>query len=153
MADLYQRPPRAPQPGHPPATCTFAAGRSPPRRIDEQPFTVDARHAGDLLWRRDRDGRQHPSWRSQRRTYTDAVVAGSERRILSRRSRSAGVATADGSALWLRDDQRRSAKSRPTFTSQLDATHACDPSPTSLLWPWHADIALSQKSQGAGLPS
>ena len=50
-----------------------------------------------------------------------SVVAGSQRRILAP-IRRAGVATLMDRALSARDDQRRSAKSRPTFTSQLDAT-------------------------------
>ncbi len=41
-----------------------------------------SRHAGDLLRRRDRDGRQHLSWRSRRRAHADAMEPGSQCRLL-----------------------------------------------------------------------
>ena len=87
VADVCRRSPSAPQPRHPPAPGTFAPGRPAPRRIDEQPSTVIAGNAGHLLWRRDRHGGQHPSWRSQCRTHTDAMVAGSQRRIFPQPTR------------------------------------------------------------------
>ena len=45
------------------------------RRIELMNWHADvaARNANHLLRGRDRDGRQHPSWRSQRRTHSDAV--------------------------------------------------------------------------------
>ncbi len=52
------------------------------------PAAVDARHAGDLLRRRDRHGRQHLSRRPRRRAHADAVVARPQRRLLPRRSRA-----------------------------------------------------------------
>ena len=45
---------------HPPPPRTAAGTRPAADRADERPAAVDARHAGDLLRRRDRDGRQHP---------------------------------------------------------------------------------------------
>ena len=84
VGDLRRRPARAAQPGHPPPPRAAAGARPPPHRADELPAAVDARHAGDLLRRRDRHGRQHPSRRPQRRAHADAVVARPQRRLLPR---------------------------------------------------------------------
>ncbi len=48
------------QPRHPPTPGAASATRPPPHRTDERVAAVDARHAGDLLRRRDRHGGQHP---------------------------------------------------------------------------------------------
>ena len=59
LVHLCRRQARAHQPRHPPPPGAAAGTRPPPHRADERPAAVDARHAGDLLRRRDRHGRQH----------------------------------------------------------------------------------------------
>ncbi len=101
LGGLRLRPPRAYQPRHPPPAGAADGARPPPHRADEQPAVLDARHAGDLLRRRDRHGRQHPPRRPRRRAHADAVVAGPQRRLLPRRPRAAGAAAAAGAAVRL----------------------------------------------------
>ena len=86
LGDLRRRPPRAAQSRHPPPARAAARARPPPDRADELPAALDAGHAGDLLRRRDRHGRQHPSRRPRRRAHADAMVARPQRRLLARRS-------------------------------------------------------------------
>ena len=59
----------------------LAAQRSPPHRADARPVVLAAGHAGHLLRRRDRHGRQHLPGRSQRRAHADAVVGRPQRRL------------------------------------------------------------------------
>ena len=54
----------------------------PPHRADERPALLPARHAGHLLRRRDRHGRQHLPGRPQRRPHAHAVVRRPQRRLL-----------------------------------------------------------------------
>ena len=99
------------------------------RRIElmNMPAAVDARHAGDLLRRRARHGRQYPARRSRRRAHADAMVARPQRRLLARRSGGTGAARHHGPALRLRGDQCRGADARPPFAAELDAPHARRP--------------------------
>ena len=99
---------------------------------------VDARHAGDLLRRRDRHGRQHPSRRPRRRAHADAMVDRPQRRLLARRSGQSGAAADHGPALRLPGGQRRSAGARPAFAAQLDAADARGAQPAPGLRPRHA---------------
>ena len=52
-------------------------------RADERPAVLAARHAGHLLRRRDRHGRQHLPRRPQRRAHADAVERRPQRRLLA----------------------------------------------------------------------
>ena len=61
------------QPRHPPPARPAAEERPPPDRADERPAVLAAGHAGPLLRRRDRHGRQHLPRRPQRRAHADAV--------------------------------------------------------------------------------
>ena len=61
------------QPRHPPPARAAARQRPPPHRADERAAVLAARHAGPLLRRRDRHGRQHLPRRPQRRAHADAV--------------------------------------------------------------------------------
>ena len=62
-----------------------AAGQRPQAdRAAQRPALLPARHAGALLRRRDRHGRQHLPGRPQRRAHADAVEFGQERRVLPR---------------------------------------------------------------------
>ena len=69
-----------------------AAGQQPPEdRTAELAADVAARHAGDLLRRRNRHGRQHLSGRSQRRPHADAMEPRPQRRLLRRAIRSSCI--------------------------------------------------------------
>ena len=65
-----------------------------------------ARHACDLLRRRNRHGRQYLSWRPRRRPYTDAVERRPERRLFPRRSSAAHPAGNHRSRISLSDGKR-----------------------------------------------
>ncbi len=78
------RPADAHQPRHPPPP-RAAAGQQPAAdRAAQRPALLAARHAGHLLRRRDRHGRQHLPGRPQRRAHADAVERRSQRRLLAR---------------------------------------------------------------------
>ena len=131
--------------------CAAAGARPAAYRADELPAAVDARHAGDLLRRRDRHGRQHPSRRPRRRAHADAVVARPQRRLLACRSVAAGAAADHGSALRLRGGQRRSAGRRSAFAAELDAPHDRGPPAIPGVRPRHVPAAVSEEPQGPGL--
>ncbi len=71
---LRPGPAGAHQPRHPPPPGAADAEQPPQDRADERPAAVAAGHAGALLRRRDRHGRQHLPRRPQRRPHADAVV-------------------------------------------------------------------------------
>ena len=81
------------------------------RRIEllNSPALLVSGHAGDLLRRRDRHGRQHLPRRSQRRADADAVDRRPQRRVLARRSGAALCAADHGSGLRLSGGERRGA--------------------------------------------
>ena len=85
---LRARPAGAHQPRHPPPPGAAARQRPPPHRADERAAVLAARHAGHLLRRRDRHGRQHLPRRPQRRAHADAVERRPQRRLLARPTRS-----------------------------------------------------------------
>ena len=60
--------------------------QSPHDRIDERAALLASRHAGDLLRRRTRHGRQHLSRRSPRRADADAMERRSQRRLFEGQS-------------------------------------------------------------------
>ena len=105
---LRRRPARPAQPRHPPPARAAAGARPAPHRADERPAAVDARHAGDLLRRRDRHGRQHPSRRPRRRAHADAMVARPQRRV----SRAPIPATWCCRRSWTRSTATRRSTSR-----------------------------------------
>ena len=82
-------PPHAHQPGHPPAPGAAARKRPPQDRTDERAAVLPARHAGDLLRRRNRHGRQHLPRRPQRRPHAHAMERGPQRRLFPRQSAEA----------------------------------------------------------------
>ena len=151
LADLRHRPPRPHQSRHPPPARAAARARPPPHRADELPAALDARHAGDLLRRRDRHGRQHPARRPRRRAHADAMVARPQRRLLARRLERAGAAHHPGPALRLRDGERRGAVARSLFAAALDAPHADGAAQPRRLRPRRLALPLSEEPQGAGL--
>ena len=101
-------------------------GRQPPQnRTDERAAVLAARHAGDLLRRRNRHGRQLLSGRPQRRPHADAVGA----------DRNAGFSDANPQKLYLpvnhrsgislRSAQRGGAAEQSELAAVVDA--AADP--------------------------
>ena len=108
------------QPGHPPPPRAAAGQRPPQDRADERPAVLAARHAGPLLRRRDRHGRQHLPGRSQRRAHADAVERRPQRRLLARQSAAADPADHHRPRVPLRGDQRRSAAEQPELAAVVD---------------------------------
>ena len=106
------------QPRHPPPSGAAAGERPPPHRTDERAAVLAARHAGDLLRRRNRHGRQHLSGRPQRRPHAHAVERRPQRGILARQSAAALPAGQHRSRVPLRGDQRRDA-------AEQSATRCC----------------------------
>ena len=101
VSGLRDRSADADQRRHPPAAGAADGEQPPPHRADEQPAVLAAGHAGDLLRRRDRHGRQHLPRRPQRGAHADAVDRRSQRRLLARRRRAAVRAAHHGSGLRL----------------------------------------------------
>ena len=93
--------------GHPPPPGSPAGKRSPPDRTDERAAVLAARHAGHLLRRRNRHGRQHFSGRPQWRAHSHAMERRSQRRLLSRQSAAAVSAGEHRPRIPLRSGQRR----------------------------------------------
>ena len=93
--------------GHPPAPGAAARKRPPQDRADERAAVFAARHARDLLRRRDRHGRQHLSGRPQRRAHAHAMERRSQRRFLARQSAEALHADHHRPGISLRSHQCR----------------------------------------------
>ena len=115
---------RAHQPRHPPPPGAAAGERPRAHRADEQPAAVDAGHAGAVLRRRDRHGRQHLPRRPRRRAHADAVDERPQRRLQPRRPAAPVPAADPGPDLRLRGAQRRGAVARRLVAAELDAAPA-----------------------------
>ena len=102
----------ADQPRHPPPARAAARQRPAQDRADERPAVLAAGHAGHLLRRRDRDGRQHLPRRPQRRAHADAVERRPQRRLLARQPAAALPAADHRPRVPLRDGQRRDPGAR-----------------------------------------
>ena len=94
-----------------------------------------ARHAGHLLRRRDRDGRQHLPRRPQRRAHADAVERRPQRRLLARQP---------AAALPAGRSSTPSTTTRPSTSRPSRATRS------SLLWWMRRLIALRKRYQAFG---
>ena len=114
---------------------------------------VDAGHAGDLLRRRDRHGRQRAPRRPRRGADADAVVARSQRRLLARQPGVARAARDHGRAVRLRRGQRREPGVRSAFAAELDAPHAGDPFAASGLRSRTPAHPVPGQPQGARVPA
>ena len=116
---LRRRAARAHQSRHPSPPRAAARERPAQDRAPELAAALDAGHAGALLRRRDRHGRQHLSRRPRRRAHADAMVAGPQRRLLARRPGAAVPAGDPGPDLRLRCRQRRgaAAEARPVSST------------------------------------
>ena len=77
-------------------------------------------HAGPLLRRRDRDGRQRLPRRSQRRAHADAVERRPQRRLLARQPAAAHPAGHHRPRVPLRVDQRREPAAEPELAALVD---------------------------------
>jgi glycosidase len=82
-------------------------------QADEQPAAVDAGHAGAVLRRRDRHGRQHLPRRPRRRAHADAVDQRPQRRLLARRPAAPVPAADPGPDLRLRGVNVEAQRARP----------------------------------------
>jgi maltose alpha-D-glucosyltransferase / alpha-amylase len=133
---------RAHQSRHPPPPRAADGARPPQDRADERPAAVDARHAGDLLRRRDRHGRQHLSRRPRRRAHADAVVA----------DRNGGFSRADPASAMLPPIMdpvygfqavNVEAQSAPVLAAELDQAADARARKRTRPRPRHAAVALS----------
>ena len=89
-----------------------------PDRADERAAVLAARHAGHLLRRRDRHGRQHLPRRPQRRAHADAVEPATATPASRAPTRSASIAPLIiGPGLRLRGGQRRGAAAQPVLAA------------------------------------
>ena len=79
-----------------------------------------AGHAGHLLRRRDRHGRQHLPRRPQRRAHADAVERRPQRRLLARQPAAALPAGDHRPRVPLRGGQRRGAAEQPELAAVVD---------------------------------
>ena len=124
VPDVCPRPPGAAQPGHPPPAGAAAGQRPQAHRTAQRAAVLPARHAGALLRRRDRHGRQHLPGRPQRRAHADAVEFGQERRLLP--GQPAGAVSADHlrPGIPLRSGERGGAAAQSALAALVDAAAA-----------------------------
>ena len=132
---LRRRAARAHQSRHPPPPRAAARERPAQDRAAELAAALDAGHAGALLRRRDRHGRQHLSRRPRRRAHADAMVAGPQRRLLAAPTRR---------GCSCRRSRTRSTASTPS-TSRRSSR-----SPASLLNWMRRMIAIRRNHQAFG---
>ena len=118
------------QPRHPPPPGAAAAERPPQDRADERAAVLAAGHAGHLLRRRDRHGRQRLPRRPQRRAHADAV----ERRPQRRFSRGQPAAALPAGR-----------SSTPSTTTRRSTSRPSSSNPHSLLWWMKRLIALRKQ--------
>ena len=111
------------------------------------------RHAGHLLRRRDRHGRQHLPGRPQRRAHADAVERRPEWRLLPRRYRAPLRPADHGSGVRLSGDQRRGAGALPVFDAALGETAHCDAQAAPVSRPRIARDHLRPQPEGAVVPA
>ena len=108
------------QPRHPPPPGAAARQRPPQDRADERPAVLAAGHAGHLLRRRDRHGRQRLPRRPRRRAHADAVERRPQRRLLARQPAAAVPAADHRPRVPLRGGQRRGAAAQPELAAVVD---------------------------------
>ena len=105
-----------------------------------------ARHAGHLLRRRDRHGRQHLPRRPQRRAHADAVERRPQRRLLARQPAAALPAGHHRPRVPLRGGQRRGAAEQPALAAVVD--EAADRAAQALpgVRPRHASSSCTRRT-------
>ena len=122
MYRAYATDPRdAHQPRHPPPPGAAARQRPPQDRAAQRAAVLAARHAGHLLRRRDRDGRQRLPRRPQRRAHADAVARRPQRRVLHGQP-AAAVPAADHRR---RATTTRASTSRPSGATRRRCCRGC----------------------------
>ena len=114
------RPADAHQPRHPPPAGAAAGQQPAADRADERPAVLAAGHAGPLLRRRDRHGRQRLPRRPQRRAHADAVERRPQRRLLARQPAAALPAGHHRPRVPLRGGQRRGPAGQPALAAVVD---------------------------------
>ena len=120
-AGLRPRRRDAHQPRDPAPSGAAARQRPPQDRTAQRRALLAARHAGRLLRRRDRHGRQRLPRRPRRRAHPDAVDVGSQRRLLVGQPASAVPAADHRSGVPLRERQRRDPARQPGLAAVVDA--------------------------------
>jgi 1,4-alpha-glucan branching enzyme len=151
LAHLCQRFPRPHQSRHTPPAGAAHGQRPAQDRADERPASVDARHAGPLLRRRARHGRQFLSRRPRRRQNADAMVGRPQRRLQPSQSAAAFSAAHHGPGVRLPSRQRGGAAERGVVALELDAAHDRRQATARLLRARNAVLPLSAQSQDSCL--
>ena len=151
VARLRDRSDGADQSRDSPPAGAVAREQPPQDRAAQYPPLLHARHAGPLLRRRDRDGRQLLSRRSQRLPHPDAMEQRSQRRFFEGESAAALSPDHDRSGISLRSDQRREPAEESLLASLVDAARHRDAEKLSRLLARLDRVSPSGKCQGAGL--
>ncbi len=151
LVHLRVRSARPHQSRHPPTACALDGQRPAQDRAHELAAAVVSGNADHLLWRRDRDGRQHLSRRPQRRAHADAMDARPQRRILARRPGHALPAAHHGPGLRLSGGQRRSPVAQPVVPAQLDQASHLGAQDKPGIRPRHDDVRPSRQPRCARL--
>ncbi len=151
VSRVHTGPPGAHQPRHSPAPRPAARQRPQAHRADERVAVLAPRHARPLLRRRDRDGRQHLSGRSQRRAHADAVERRPQRRLLARQPAAPLSAGRDGPRIPLRKRQRRGPGPEPALAAVMDEAADRPPQTPPRFRPRDARAAPAREPQSAGL--
>ncbi len=126
--------------------------RPPPHRTHERAAVLPAGHADHLLRRRDRDGGQHLSRRSQRRTHADAVEFRPERRLLARQPAAALFAGGDRPRIPLRGVERGGPTGQSPFRIVVDEAVDRAPQAARRLRPGHDRIPAARQPARARIP-
>ena len=108
-------------------------------------------HARHVLWRRARHGRQLLPRRSRLGPHADAMVGGSQRRLLARRSAGALSAGRHGRDLRLPGRERGVAAERARLAAELDAPHGRRAQAAPRLRPRHHDFPLPAQPENPRL--
>ena len=100
-------------------------------RADERSAVRPPGHAGHLLRRRARHGRQRLPRRPRRRAHADAVESRPQRRVLDRQPPAAVPAGDHRPRVPLRDGQRRGPVEQPQLAAVVDAAAASRSAPST----------------------
>ena len=150
---LRRGPAGAHQPRHPPSARAAARQRPAADRDDERPAAVAAGHAGHLLRRRARHGRQHLPRRPRRRAHADAVEPGPERGLLVRQPAEALPAGRDRSRVPRLGGQRGGAAGEPPVAALVDAPADRAAQALRRVRPRHDRVPAAREPQGADVPA
>ena len=141
------------EPRDPSATRAAARQRPTPDRADERAAVLAPRHAGHLLRRRDRDGRQHLPRRSERRPHADAVEPGPQRGVLGRQPAAPLPAARRRPGAPPLGGQRRGAAEQPVVAAVVDAAPDRGRQALALAVARRHRVPLSREPQGRRVPA